>query len=82
MDNLTESKSVYIDEKNRNKVTLKKGVLFDVSISNDEDYLYQYFTDFELDNSAKELLHIEMYPNEYKKYNNIEDLKESLMDEL
>ena len=65
-----------------NLSTLKKGVLFDASISSDEDYLHQYFTDFELDNSAKELLYIEMYPNEYKKYNNIEDLKKSLMDEL
>ena len=51
---------------------------FDVSIPKNEFELYQYFTEDELERTAKELAHIEKYPNKYKSYDNFDDLKKAL----
>ena len=63
---------------------MRKSIPFDVSISNEETDLKQYFTEEELENSAKELLYIKEHPSEYNKYDNTEDLKKALLsdDEL
>ena len=58
---------------------MKKGIPFEVSIPKNEDNLYNYFTDDELENTAKELLYIKEHPEEYKSYDNIDELKKDLL---
>ena len=50
---------------------------FDVSLPQEGHELYSYFTKDSLDRAAKELSYIEKHPEEYKSYNNIEELKEA-----
>ena len=62
------------------QLIMRGSIPFDVSIPKEEYELYQYFTEEELDNTAKELAYIEKNPKEYKSYNNISELKEALLD--
>lgn len=66
MAELTTSISVQIDK-------------FDVSIPKEEYDLQQYFTNEELENTAKEFIYMEKHPQEYKTLNNIEELKADLL---
>ena len=50
------------------QLILQNGIPFDVSIPKDE-----------LENTAKEIAYIESYPEEYKSFNNIKDLKNDLL---
>lgn len=43
------------------------------------DELLRYFTKEELDKAVKELEYMERHLDEYKSYNNLDDLKESLL---
>ena len=61
------------------QLIIKKGIPFEVSIPKNEDNLYNYFTDDELENTAKELLYIKEHPEEYKSYDNIDELKKDLL---
>lgn len=61
------------------QLIMRGSIPFDVSIPKDEFELYQYFTEDELERTAKELAYIEKHPKEYKSYNNIDDLKEALL---
>ncbi len=61
------------------QLIMKKGIPFEVSIPKNEDNLYNYFTDDELENTAKELLYIKEHPEEYKSYDNIDELKKDLL---
>lgn len=53
----------------------------DVSMQTDKGKLnlHKYFTEEELDETAKELIFIEEHLNEYKSYNNILELEEDLL---
>ena len=61
------------------QLIMRGSIPFDVSIPKDEFELYQYFTEDELERTAKELAYIEKHPKEYKSYDNIDDLKETLL---
>lgn len=58
---------------------MKKGIPFDVTIPEEKDDIYDYFTKEELEETAKELAYMEKHPEEYKKYDNWEDLKKALL---
>ena len=60
------------------QLIMKEKIPFEVSLPQTEDELHSYFTKDSLDRVAKELSYIEKHPEEYKSYNNIEELKESL----
>ena len=66
------------------QLIMRGKIPFEVALPQEDFELYQYFTKDELEESAEELAYIEKHPNEYKSYNNIEDLKEALLtdDEL
>ena len=55
----------------------ERGIPFDVTLPK-EDNLLQYFTKEELDKSAKELEYMNTHLNEYKSYNNTNELIEDL----
>ena len=59
------------------QLIMKEKIPFEVSLPQTEDELYSYFTKDSLDRAAKELSYIEKHPEEYKSYNNIEELKEA-----
>ena len=61
------------------QLIMRKSIPFEVSIPKEENDLHQYFTEEELDETAKELLYINEHPSEYKSYSNKEDLKKSLL---
>lgn len=61
------------------QLIMRGSIPFDVSIPKNEFELYQYFTEDELERTAKELAYIEKHPKEYKSYDNIDDLKEALL---
>lgn len=61
------------------QLIMRGGIPFDVSVPKEDLELYQYFTKKELDKTAKELSYIEKHPDEYKSYDNIDDLKEALL---
>lgn len=63
------------------QVIKKKAIPFDVSLSKSSDDLYDYFTEEELNDTAKELDYIKAHLSEYKKNNKWEDLKEELTNE-
>ena len=60
------------------QLIMRRSIPFEVSIPKEEHDLYEYFTKEELDKTAKELTYIEEHPKEYKSYNNIAELKETL----
>ncbi len=61
------------------QLIMRGSIPFDVAIPKEEYDLYQYFTNEELEKTAKELAYIEKHPEEYKSYDNIESLKEALL---
>ena len=63
------------------QVIKKKAIPFDVSLSKSHDDLYDYFTEEELKDTAKELDYIKSNLNEYKKNNKWDDLKMELTNE-
>ena len=60
------------------QVIMKKGIPFDIALSQENDELHKYFTEQELDETAKELVDMEKHPEKYKKYNNVSELFEAL----
>lgn len=61
------------------QLIMREKIPFEVSIPKEEHDLYKYFTDDELDATAKELMYIEEHPKAYKSYNNRKELKEALL---
>ena len=61
------------------QLIMRGSIPFDVSIPKEDIELYQYFTKDELERTSKELAHIEKHPKEYKSFDNIEDLKKTLL---
>lgn len=61
------------------QLIMRGGLPFEVTIPKEESDLYQYFTKEQLDNTAKELAYMEKNPEEYKSYDNIEELKKDLL---
>ncbi len=66
------------------QLIMRESIPFDVSIPKKENNLNKYFTKEELNKTIKELAYIEKHPEEYKSYDDIEDLKKALLsdDEL
>ena len=56
------------------QVIMKEGIPFEVTIPKEPDDLSKYFTKEELENTHKELILMEKNLNDYKSYNNINDL--------
>lgn len=63
------------------QVIMKEGIPFEVTIPKELDDLSKYFTKKELENTYKELITIEKNLNDYKSYNNINDLKKDLLND-
>lgn len=63
------------------QVIMRESIPFDVALPKKEDELYQYFTEEELEKTAKELAYIEKHSKEYKSYDNITELKEALLND-
>ena len=61
------------------QLIMRKQIPFDVSIPKEDGYLYKFFTEEELIKTAQELMDIENNPEKYKKYKNMEELRESLL---
>lgn len=60
------------------QVIMKGGIPFEVLLPKKEDDLYNFFTKEELEKTAKEVAYIEEHPEEYKSYNNVNELFEAL----
>ena len=63
------------------QVIMKEGIPFEVTIPKEPDDLSNYFTKEELENTYKELILMEKNLNDYKSYNNINDLKKDLLND-
>ena len=63
------------------QVIMRGSIPFDVALPKEENELYQYFTEEELKSTAKELAYIKKHPKEYKSYDNIQELKEALLND-
>ena len=63
------------------QLIMQKRIPFDISIPNEDGYLYKFFTEEELIRTAQELTDMEKNPDKYKSYKNMEDLKSSLLSE-
>lgn len=63
------------------QVIMKEGIPFEVTIPKEPDNLSKYFTKEELENTYKELIYMEKHLNDYKSYNNINDLKKDLLND-
>ena len=63
------------------QLIMRGKIPFEIAIPEENRDLHWYFTDEELNNTARELAHIEEHPEEYKTYSNKEDLKKSLLDD-
>ena len=63
------------------QVIMRGSIPFDISIPKEENEQHQYFTEEELQMVAKELAYIKEHPEEYKSYDNIKELKESLLND-
>ena len=61
------------------QLIMKEGIPFDVSIPKDEHDLHYYFTEDELEKTAKEMSYIAEHPEEYKSYDNRKELEDSLL---
>ena len=61
------------------QLIMRGRIPFDVSIPKEDYELYQYFAKEDLDETAKELAYIEEHPEEYKSYNNWDDLERDLL---
>lgn len=60
------------------QVIMKEGIPFEVTIPKKPDDLSKYFTKEELENTYKELILMKKNLNDYKSYNNINDLKKNI----
>ena len=60
------------------QLIMRGGIPFDVTIPKEEDNLKDYFSDEELDRLATELLYIKDHPEEYRSYNDVDELKKDL----
>ncbi len=58
---------------------MRGAIPIDVSIPSDNCNLYDYFSNKELDRASKELSYINDHFEEYKSYDNINDLKKNLL---
>lgn len=64
------------------QVIMRGSIPFDISLpKKEESELHQYFTEEELQMSARELAYIKEHPEEYKSYNNIKELKKALLND-
>lgn len=61
------------------QLIMRGGIPFDVSIPNENSNLYDYFSNEELDRASKELSYISENKEEYKSYDDINDLKKDLL---
>lgn len=61
------------------QLIMREKIPFEVALPKSENELYQYFTNDELEATAKELTYIAEHPEEYKSYESRKDLKEALL---
>ena len=61
------------------QLIMREKIPFEVALPKSENELYQYFTNDELESTAKELMYIAEHPEEYKSYESRKDLKEALL---
>ena len=61
------------------QLIMRKRIPFDIEIPKEDGYLYKFFTKEELIETAKELTDMEKNPDKYSSYNNVEELKDSLL---
>lgn len=63
------------------QVIMRGCIPFDVALPKEENELHQYFTEKELEKTAKELAYIKKHPKEYKSYDNVSELKKALLND-
>lgn len=56
----------------------KRKIPFEITAPSDDAYLLKYFTKEELEEGSKELEFMENHPENYKSYDNLDDLYKSL----
>lgn len=61
------------------QLIMRGAIPFDVSIPSETSNLYDYFSNEELDRASKELSYISENKEEYKSYDDINDLKKDLL---
>ena len=62
------------------QLILRGKIPFEIGIPDNQYELNKYFSDEELNNTSNELCYIAEHPDEYKSYDNINDLKKDLLD--
>ncbi len=60
------------------QLIMRESIPFDISIPNEEPDLYRYFTKSQLKRVAKELANMEKHPENYKSYNDVDELFKDL----
>ncbi len=61
------------------QLIMREKIPFEVAIPHNDNELYQYFTEEELDRAAKELKEIEKNPDKYQTYYSRKELEEALL---
>lgn len=61
------------------QVIMRGSIPFDVSLPQEEYDIYKYFSEEELEATAKELEYMKTHLDEYPSYDNREDLKRALL---
>ncbi len=61
------------------QLIMREKIPFEVALPKEENDLCKYFTNDELEATAKELAYIAEHPIEYKSYKNKKDLKKALL---
>ena len=61
------------------QLIMREKIPFEISIPKEENDIYNYFSDEELNNASKEIAYIEEHPEEYKSYSNSDELKKDLL---
>ena len=62
------------------QLIMKEGIPFEVAIPKEPDNLSKYFTKEELEKTYKELIYMENHLNDYKTCNNVNDLKNEVLE--
>lgn len=61
------------------QLIMREKIPFEIAIPEKEHKLTDYFSEDELNNISKELDYMKTHQNEYKTYDNIDDLKKDLL---
>lgn len=61
------------------QLIMRESIPFEVSIPQEKNDIYKFFSKEEIEKTAKELAYMEKHLDEYPSYDNMEDLKKALL---